>query len=204
MIGLPGETDGDIIEIANLAKKIVGLYNKRENKQKSKGLTVNISVASFVPKSHTPFCFEGQAPYGELIRKQKLLRDEINSKKIKYSYHDAKISKLEAVFSRGDRKLSGVLIEASKLGARFDGWDEFFDFEIWQKAFETCGLSMEEYCERAYGYDEALPWDFIDAGVSKEFLISEHKKSKLAETTKNCREQCQNCGANGGGKYCVI
>ena len=204
MIGLPGETDGDIIEIANLAKKIIGLYHKCENKQKNKGLTVTVSVASFVPKCHTPFCFEGQPAYSELIRKQKLLKDEINSKKIKYNYHDAKISKLEAVFSRGDRRLSNVLLKAAKLGACFDGWDEFFDFELWQKAFDACGLTMEEYCEREYGYDETLPWDFIEAGVSKDFLIAEHKKSKLGITTENCREQCQSCGVNGGGKYCII
>ena len=196
MIGLPGETDEDIIAIANLAKKAVGLYYQRENKQKNKGLTVSISVASFVPKCHTPFCFEGQNSYDELIRKQKLLKNEINSNKIKYSYHDAKISKLEAVFARGDRKLSKVLIEASRLGARFDGWDELFNFDLWQKAFENCNLTMEEYCERKYNYDDVLPWDFIDTGVSKEFLIAENKKARLGETTNNCREQCANCGAN--------
>ena len=201
MIGLPGETDEDIIEIANLAKKAVGLFYKRENKQKNKGVTVTVSVASFVPKCHTPFCFEAQNSYDELIRKQRLLRDEINSNKIKYNYHDAKISKLEAVFARGDRKLSKVLLEASKLGACFDGWDELFDFALWQKAFENCNLTMEEYCEKKYSYDDVLPWDFIDAGVSKDFLIAENKKSKLGETTKNCREECQNCGANGG-EYC--
>ena len=196
MIGLPGETDDDIIAIAELAKKAVGLYYARENKQKNKGLTVSISVASFVPKCHTPFCFEAQNSYGELVRKQKLLKDAINSKKIKYSYHDAKISKLEAVFSRGDRKLSKVLLEAYKLGARFDGWDEFFDFGIWQKAFENCGLTMEEYCEKEYGYGDILPWDHIDAGISKEFLVAENKKSKLGLTTNNCREQCANCGGD--------
>jgi radical SAM superfamily enzyme YgiQ (UPF0313 family) len=204
MIGLPGETDEDIIAIADLAKKAVGLYYKRENKQKNKGLTVTISVASFVPKCHTPFCFEGQNSYDELIRKQRLLKNEINSNKIKYNYHDAKISKLEAVFARGDRKLAKVLIEAVKLGARFDGWDEFFKFDIWQKAFENCGLTMEEYCERQYDYDDVLPWDFIDIGVSKEFFIAENKKAKLGETTNNCREQCAGCGVNHmtGGDIC--
>jgi len=203
MIGLPGETDEDITAIAELAKKAVGLYYKRENKQKNKGLTVTVSVASFVPKCHTPFCFEGQNPYDELIRKQRLLKDAINSNKIKYNYHDAKISKLEAVFARGDRKLSKVLIEASNLGTRFDGWDEQFKFELWQQAFENCNLTMEEYCEKTYDYGDVLPWDFIDAGVSKDFLISENKKSKLGETTNNCREECSNCGVRGlGGEYC--
>ncbi|MCL2772855.1 MAG: TIGR03960 family B12-binding radical SAM protein [Oscillospiraceae bacterium] len=210
MLGLPGETDEDIIEIANLAKKTVGLYYKRENKQRNKGLTVTISVASFVPKCHTPFCFERQNSYDELIRKQKLLKSEINSNKIKYNYHDAKISKLEAVFARGDRKLSNVLLEAVKLGACFDGWDELFDFELWQKAFENCGLKMEDYAERVYSYDDVLPWDFIDVGVSKEFFIEEHKKAKSGKVTNNCREQCMYCGAsvfmsdknNEGGERC--
>ena len=205
MIGLPGETDEDIIEIANLAKKAVGLYYKRENKQQNnKGVSITVSVASFVPKSHTPFCFEGQNSYDELIRKQKLLKGEINSKKIKYNYHDAKISKLEAVFARGDRKLSKVLIEAARLGAHFDGWDELFDFEIWQKAFENCELTMEQYSERKYSYDEILPWDFIDAGATKSFFISENKKSKLGIVTKSCQEQCAGCGAKNiaGGDFC--
>lgn len=204
MIGLPGETDGDIIEIANLAKKAVGLYYKRENKQTGRGVTVTISVASFVPKCHTPFCFEGQNSCDELVRKQKLLKNEINSKKIKYNYHDAKTSKLEAVFARGDRKLSEVLIEAHKLGARFDSWDEFFDFELWQKAFDNCGLAMESYSERKYAYDEPLPWDFIDVGVTKSFFISENKKAALGTVTPGCREQCSGCGADSiaGGDFC--
>ena len=205
MIGLPGETDEDIIAIAGLAKKTVGLYYKRENKQKNKGLTVTISVASFVPKCHTPFCFEGQNSYDELIRKQRLLKNEINSNKIKYHYHDAKISKLEAVFARGDRKLSKVLIEAVRLGAKFDGWDEFFKFDIWRQAFDNCNLTMEENCEKKYDYDDILPWDFIDTGVSKEFFIAENKKAKLGQTTNNCREQCANCGVNhiaGGDCRC--
>jgi len=199
MIGLPGETDEDIIEIANLAKKIVGLYYRRENKQKNKGLTVTISAASFVPKCHTPFCFEGQSPYDELVRKQKLLRDELNSKKIKYNYHDAKISKLEAVFSRGDRRLAPVLLEAFRLGARFDGWDEFFDFELWKKAFHNCSLTMEEYCEKEYAYGDTLPWEHIDAGVSKEFLAAENKKARRGLSTPNCREQCAGCGGDCHG-----
>ncbi|MCL2158910.1 MAG: TIGR03960 family B12-binding radical SAM protein [Oscillospiraceae bacterium] len=204
MIGLPGETDGDIIEIANLAKRALGLYYKRENKQQNRGVTISLSVASFVPKCHTPFCFEGQNPYDELLRKQRLLRGELNSKKIKYSYHDARISKLEAVFARGDRKLSQVLVAASKLGAKFDGWDERFDFGLWQSAFESCNLTMEQYCEKSYAYDEPLPWDFIDAGVKKSYLVKEHKKAMLKETTQNCRERCSGCGAGqiAGGEFC--
>jgi len=181
MLGLPGETDEDIIEIANLAKTIVGLYYKRENKQKnSRGVTVTISVASFVPKCNTPFCFEGQNSYDELIRKQRLLKNEINSNKIKYNYHDAKISKLEAVFARGDRKLSKVLVEASNLGACFDGWDEFFDFELWQKAFENCNLTMEKK-KRLQRY---FTVGFYRNGSIKKFLYFRKQKSEARINNK--------------------
>jgi len=201
MIGLPGETDEDIVAIAELAKTIVGLYQKRENKQNNnRGVTVSISVASFVPKSHTPFCFEAQNSHEELLRKQQLLRDEINSRKIKYSYHDARISKLEAVFSRGDRRLAPVLAEAFRLGACFDGWDERFEYDIWMQAFANCGLNPEDYARREYGYDELLPWDFIDIGVTREFLVSENKQAKSVNTTPNCREQCAACGI---ANYCT-
>ena len=195
MIGLPGETDEDIIAIAELAKTIVGLYHKRENKEKNThGVSVTISVASFVPKSHTPFCFEGQNSYEELLRKQQLLRGEINSRKIKYSYHNARISKLEAVFARGDRRLAKVLLEAFKLGVCFDGWDERFDYDLWLQAFANCSINPEDYAQREYAYGDILPWDFIDIGVSREFLVRENKRAKSASTTLNCREACANCG----------
>ena len=194
MIGLPGETDEDITAIAELAKTAVGLYSKRENKQNNRGVTITISTASFVPKCHTPFSFEAQNSYEELIRKQNLLKEQINSKKIKYNYHDAKISKIEAVFARGDRKLSGVLLEAARLGACFDGWDEHFYYDLWLEAFKNCGINIEDYAGREYDYADFMPWDFIDSGVSREYLVSENKKSKLGAATANCREECANCG----------
>ena len=200
MIGLPGETDEDIIKIAELAKTAVGLYYKRENKQNNRGVTVSVSVASFVPKCHTPFCFEAQDSYEELLRKQQLLKEQINSKKIKYNYHDARVSKLEAVFSRGDRKLSKVLLEAVKLGACFDGWDEHFNYDLWLEAFANCGMKPEDYADREYAHSDILPWDFIDCGVSREFLIREHQRAKSYETTANCREKCAGCGV----KNCEI
>lgn len=196
MLGLPGETDEDIIEIANLAKKAVGLYYQRENKQNNRGVTVTISTASFVPKCHTPFCFEAQNSYEELIRKQKLLKEQINSKKIKYNYHDAKISRLEAVFARGDRKLAKVLLEAVKLGVCFDGWDEYFQYDLWLEAFANCGIKPEDYAEREYNYQDIMPWDFIDCGVSREFLARENQRAKSGITTANCREKCAGCGVS--------
>jgi radical SAM family uncharacterized protein/radical SAM-linked protein len=196
MLGLPGETDEDITAIAELAKTAVGLYYKRENKQHNRGVTVTISTACFVPKCHTPFSFEAQNSYGELLRKQKLLKEQINSKKIKYNYHDARISRLEAVFARGDRKLSKVLLEAVKLGACFDGWDELFNYDLWLEAFANCGIKPEDYAEREYNYNDIMPWDFIDCGVSREFLARENQRAKSGATTADCREKCAGCGVS--------
>ena len=199
MLGLPGETDEDIIAIADLAKTAVGLYYKRENKSGGRGVTITISTACFVPKPHTPFCFEAQNSYYELIRKQNLLKEQINSKKIKYNYHDARVSKLEAVFARGDRRLSKVLLEAVKLGACFDGWDEYFNYDLWLEAFANCGIKPEDYAEREYNYDDILPWDFVDSGVSREFLVRENKLAKSGATTANCHERCAGCGVSDCG-----
>ena len=199
MIGLPGETDEDITAIAGLAKTVAGLYYKRENKSGNRGVTVTVSVSSFVPKCHTPFCFEAQNSHEELLRKQQLLKEHINSRKIKYSYHEASVSKLEAAFSRGDRKLAKVLLEAAKLGACFDGWDEHFDYGVWLEAFANCGIKPEDYAEREYNYSDILPWDFIDCGVSREFLIRENKRAKSGGATANCREQCADCGVANCG-----
>jgi len=200
MIGLPHETDEDIIEIAGLAKKIVDCWYNNKNANRNRGLTVTISVACFVPKCFTPFSFQGQNSYEELIRKQQLLKTAINSlpssaaKKINYNYHDATLSMLEAVFARGDRRLSKVLTEAYALGACFDSWDDKFHFAAWQQAFDKCGVDMHEYCERVYEHGDIFPWDFIDTGVSKQFLIAEHKKAQDGKTSNNCREQCAGCG----------
>lgn len=196
MIGLPGESDEDITAIAQLAKKAVDLYYEKRNGRNGKGIKVSISVATFVPKPFTPFQFEPQISFAEITRRQNLLRGAISSKKISYSYHDAKISRLEAVFARGDRRLSEVIIAAYEDGAVFDGWDEMFRFDIWQEAFKKCGIGMETYAEREYSADEILPWDFIDIGVKKEFFISENKRAKKTQTSTNCREGCMSCGAD--------
>ena len=200
MIGLPHETDDDIVEIANLAKKVVDCWHTNKNAKRNRGLTVTISVACFVPKCFTPFSFHGQNSHEELIRKQHLLKDAIallpssTAKKINYNYHDATLSMLEAVFARGDRRLSQVLIEAYSMGACFDSWDDKFNFSAWQKAFEKCGIDMREYCERIYEYGDIFPWEFIDTGVSKQFLINEHKKAYESKISDNCREKCAGCG----------
>ena len=163
MIGLPHETDEDIVEIANLAKKVVDCWNTNKNIRRNRGLSVTISVSSFVPKCFTPFSFYGQNSHEELTRKQQLLKSTIMSlpqsisRKINYNYHDATLSTLEAVFARGDRRLSQVLTEAYAFGACFDSWDDKFNLGAWQKAFEKCGVDMREYSERIYGHGDVFP-----------------------------------------------
>lgn len=140
----------------------------------------------------------------ELLARQKYLDGKIKDRKIKYNYHDAKVSRIEAVFARGDRKLNAALMEAHKRGLRFDGWDEHFNYEEWLKAFEAAGVDPSFYANRAFGEDELLPWDHIDIGVTKEFFLRERHRAYAETTTKNCRETCNGCGANrlGGERSC--
>jgi len=201
MIGLPGETLEDIEGIAVLAQKIVDLYYSLPNKPKGKGVTVSASVASFVPKPHTPFEFEPQNTQDMLKEKQKHLLSCVKSKKIRISWHDSRISALEGVMARGDRKIGNVIETAWRLGCSFDAWDETFKHELWLKAFDETGIDPAFYANRTRPYDELLPWDHIFHGVEKSFLIRENKRAKDEQTTLNCRERCAGCGAaklNGG------
>ena len=140
----------------------------------------------------------------ELLRKQKYLTGKITNRKIKYNYHDAKVSRIEAIFARGDRKLCRALLEAAKRGVRLDGWEEFFDYDKWMEIFEYCGIDPAFYANREFGENEILPWDNIDIGVTKEFLLRERHKAYGEKTTPNCRLQCSGCGANklGGERTC--
>ncbi|MGN0614491.1 MAG: TIGR03960 family B12-binding radical SAM protein, partial [Porcipelethomonas sp.] len=183
MMGLPTETDEDIIGMIGLAQKVVDLYYSLPTRPKGKGVQVSISTATFVPKPFTPFEFEPQATREEIMHKQQLLMDSISSKKIKASWHDPSTSILEAVLARGDRRLSRVIYKAWKKGSKFDSWGEFFNFENWSSAFDECGLKMEFYASRRREYDEIMPWDHLDYYISKEFLIRENQKAKRAETT---------------------
>ena len=196
MMGLPYETDEDIIGIANLAQKIVDEFYMLPNKPKGKSVNVSISVANFVPKPFTPFEFHPQITREEMIRKQQLLKDNIRSKKIDFKYHENKTSFLEGVFARGDRRLSAVIYEAVNLGCKFDGWDEYFELDKWLEAFNKCGIDPTFYANRLRSYDEIMPWDHLDYCISKEFLISENEQAKCAITTPHCRQKCSNCGAN--------
>lgn len=200
MMGLPTETDADIIGIADLAQKIVDLYYSLPEKPKGKAVNVSISVANFVPKPHTPFQFEPQITREEMMRRQMLLKDSIKSKKITFNYHENKTSFLEGVFARGDRKLGAVIEAAYKKGCRFDGWDECFNLDAWLEAFDECGVNPEFYANRTRSFDEITPWDHLDYRITKDFLIRENMAAHAEKTTPNCREKCAGCGANSYGK----
>lgn len=195
MMGLPTETDEDLKGIADLAQKIVDLYYSNPDKKKGKPVSVSVSCATFVPKPFTPFEFEPQISLEEIERRQKFLLSCIRSKKITLSWHNSYTSMLEGAFARGDRRLCDVLETAYNMGLHFDGWDEYFDPEKWVQAFQKCGVSYEFYVNRFRDFEEILPWDHLDYGVTKKFFINENKKAHEAVTTKNCRQECAACGA---------
>lgn len=195
MIGLPTETYEDVEGIANLAQNVVDTYYRCENKPKGKGVTVTISTSSFVPKPFTPFQWFGQNNRSTLMDKQQHLKDTIKTKKINYNYHDADTSYLEAVFARGDRRLCKVLELACEKGFHFDGWSDCFSLIKWLDIFDKCGIDPDFYAVRQRDFDEILPWDFLDYGVNKEYLIKECKKAYEDTTTPHCRLKCNNCGA---------
>lgn len=195
MLGLPTETDEDVLGIAELVYKIINTW-KEKAVNKKRGLRVHVATAYFVPKPHTPFQWEKQIAPDEYLRRCRLLKEHFYSKSIEYNYHEPDLSRLEAVFARGDRRIGAVLEEAVLRGARLDGWDEFFSYETWLAAFDSCGIDPNFYTVRGYGEDELLPWDTIDVGVSKRFLLSERKRAYEAKTTPDCRNGCSGCGAN--------
>lgn len=202
MIGLPTETDVDVTGINELSQKVVDEFYRNPNKQKGKGVAVSAGVSSFVPKPFTPFQWEAQDSREELKRKQSLLLTTCTSKKITFRFHNTDMTFLEAVMARGDRNLGRVIETAYKNGCIFDSWDDKFNIDLWIDAFRENNISPEFYANRKREYDETLPWDIIDCGVKKEFLISESKKSYNAETTPHCRIKCAGCGSNtlNGGK----
>ncbi len=204
MLGLPTETDEDIIGIAQLARRIIDLYYSVDKSKRGKGIQISISTATFVPKPFTPFQYEPQATADEITRKQKLLFENITTSKIKYNYHNKKVSLLEAVLARGDRRVSKAVYLAWKKGCTFDSWDEYFNFSLWQEAFDECGIDTGFYANRRRTFEETLPWDHLDYLVSKKFFEREDLKAHKAETTCNCKEKCSGCGVSKkyGGVYC--
>ena len=202
MLGLPTETFDDVAGIADLAQKVVDEFYRNPNKPKGKGVQVSISVASFVPKPFTPFQWEPQDTREMLLEKQAHLLSCVKTRKVNVSYHKVDISFLEGVFARGDRNLSKVILYAWEHGCKFDGWDDSFKFDVWMEAFEKCGIDPLFYTSRKREFEEILPWDHLDYGIRKEFLINENKKAHESVTTPHCRIKCAGCGANklNGGK----
>lgn len=195
MLGLPTETDGDVLGIAELVYKIILAW--RENApNRRRGLSIRVATSYFVPKPHTPFQWEKQITPQEYLRRCKLLKEHLYSKSIEYDYHSPDLSRLEAVFARGDRRLGAVIEEAVMNGARLDGWDEYFRYDIWQDAFRKCEIDENFYTVRGYGEDELLPWDMIDVGVTKTFLLRERRRAYDCLVTPDCRQGCAGCGAN--------
>lgn len=197
MMGLPTETDEDLEGIVRLAYKVLAIGDavRKERGNKGQPPQVTISVAAFVPKPFTPFQFEPQVRMEEIRRRQRYLRDLIKNKRITYNYHDSQVGFIEAVFAKGDRRLGDVLYRAWQKGCKFDGWSEFFDMDYWLEAFAEAGIDPEFYAYRTIGYDEILPWDHLDCGVRKEYLIREHQKALAAVITPDCRGgKCSACG----------
>ena len=195
MLGLPTETDEDVLGIAELVFKIICTWKECASNKK-RGLRVHVATAYFVPKPHTPFQWEQQITPEEYLRRCKLLKSHFYSKSIEYNYHAPDLSRLESVFARGDRRVGAVIEEAMRRGAKLDGWDEHFSYQTWLDSFEACGVDPNFYTVRGYGEEELLPWDMMDIGVSKKFLLRERKQAYAGIVTPDCRQGCSGCGAN--------
>ena len=195
MLGLPTETDEDVLGIAELAYKII-LCWKEHASNKKRGLRIHLATAYFVPKPHTPFQWEQQITPEEYLRRCKLLKSHLYSKSIEYNYHEPDLSRLEAVMARGDRRLCSVIETAVQNGAKLDGWDECFSYNTWMNAFRSCGVDPNHYTIRGFNEDEILPWDTMDVGVTKRFLQRERHQAYNGVVTPDCRHGCSGCGAN--------
>ncbi|MBQ4346910.1 MAG: TIGR03960 family B12-binding radical SAM protein, partial [Firmicutes bacterium] len=191
MLGLPGETEDDLLAIAPLSDKIAEAYYSGGRKG---SVSVSASASCFVPKPHTPFQWEKQDSEESFAQKGSFVKRNIRKKQVRFTYHDSKTSVLEGVLARGDRKVFSLIKRAWELGARFDGWSEKFRYDAWLKAFEDTGLSMEFYT-RQRKTDELLPWSHISVGVSQRFLLEELKRAQKGEITPDCRRECSHCGA---------
>lgn len=204
MDGLPTETDEDLEGIAKLGKAVIEKFYATPEHNKRRQPQVTVSVSCFVPKPFTPFQWEPQDMPETLERKRLYIRSKITDCKIKYSCHDSGTSRIEAVLALGDRRVGAALELACREGFRFDAWDEFFSYDRWMDVFARAGIDPSFYANRRRQTSEVLPWDVIDCGVTKEFLIREYEKAHAGVTTPNCREHCSGCGANrlGGERAC--
>ena len=200
MLGLPTETEKDMKGIAHLAERIAEEYYDTVPKEKRHGkVQIVVSTSFFVPKPFTPFQWAPMYTEQDFIDKAKVVKEEIraqlNQKSIKYNWHEPDVTTLEGFLARGDRRASEVILKAYEKGALYDAWSESFRYDIWKEAFAETGIDIEFYTLRERSTDEILPWDFIDAGVTKEFLIREWKQAKGEVVTPNCRQKCAGCGA---------
>ncbi|MBR5377130.1 MAG: TIGR03960 family B12-binding radical SAM protein [Lachnospiraceae bacterium] len=205
MLGLPGETDEDVTAIPDLANDIAMNYYDTVPKEERKGkrVDVNISTSFFIPKPFTPFQWAPMNRREDFLSKAHLVKEtmqkELNHKSLRYQYHESDLSELEGVFARGDRRLAKVIHDAYRSGCRFDSWSECFRYDLWCEAFEKNGIDKDFYTIRERSLDEAFPWDFINVGVSKEFLKKEYENARNGVTSPNCREKCSACGAASFG-----
>ncbi len=208
MLGLPGETEEDMRDIARLADKVARRYYEIPKDQRNGKCQVTASTSFFIPKPFTPFQWATMCDQEEYIAKAHIVNEEmraqLNQKSLRYNWHEADVTVLEGVFARGDRRVSNVLLEAYRLGCLYDSWSETFQNDLWMQAFENTGTDIAFYNKRERDLDEILPWDFIDIGVTKEFLKREWMRALSGEVTPNCRMQCSGCGvAKYKGGVCI-
>ena len=194
MLGLPTETDEDIVGIAKMADQVLHCW-RLHAKNKSRGVRITVSTSCFIPKPHSPFQWEAQISIGEYLRRVNLLRSSITAKNVTYNWHDAETSLIEAVLSKGDRRVADAIEEVWRQGGRLDAWSDYFSFDRWMQAFETCGVDPAFYANREIPGDELLPWDHIDVGVRKAHLLHEREMAYASALSPDCRHRCAACGA---------
>ena len=194
MLGLPTETDEDIVGIAEMANQVLHCWRQNAT-NKNRGVKITISTSCFIPKPHSPFQWEAQISKEEYLRRVELLRSSIMARNVTYNWHDAETSVIEAALSRGDRKLSAVIEEVWKNGGRLEAWSDYFSYQRWVDAFTKCGLDLDFYASRERGEEELLPWDMIDVGVRKAHLLHERQQCYASALSPDCRKQCSACGA---------
>ena len=196
MLGLPTETDEDVVGIAELAKKVLWCW-KRHASNKNRGVRITVSTSEFIPKPHTAFQWEPQVSRAEYLRRVHLLSDALkDARAITYNWHDAEVSLIEAALARGDRRVGAVIEEVWRQGGRLEGWSEYFSLERWLQAFETCGLDIDFFATRERPLDEVLPWEHMDMWVARRYLEREHDRAHESKLTPDCRHGCAACGAS--------
>ena len=194
MLGLPTETDEDIVGIAEMANQVLHCW-RQYAKNKNRGVKITISTSCFIPKPHSPFQWEAQISIEEYLRRVNLLRTSLVARNVTYNWHDAETSLIEAALSRGDRRVADVIEQVWRRGGRLDAWTDYFSFDRWMSAFEKCGVDAAFYANREFSTDELLPWDVIDVGVRKAHLLRERQRCYESTLSPDCRKQCSACGA---------